>query len=262
MGAGAVYGSDASTNAVYGDYADPDDWGSGGTIGLGSSSTAGGGLVRIVAATLQLDGQVLANGGGTNDGGGGSGGGIYIAVTTLAGSGMISAAGGGSPWAGGGGGRIAVYAGDLSGFNTAAITALGGVAVAAPVSFSGGAGTVLIVQGQPHTHVRSYSPIGVNQGRVSSTIESVDLTFNMPLDIASFDSSVFFVDGQMGHIEATSMEQVGDRTYRFTFPANLIENGPYHFTLLPTLLDAEDYPLDQNRSTAFPASPTTATPLT
>ncbi len=38
------------TNATYGDYADPTDWGAG---AFGS----GGGLVRIVAGTLALDGK-------------------------------------------------------------------------------------------------------------------------------------------------------------------------------------------------------------
>ena len=47
------------TNAAYWDYANPDDWGSG---GAGPTGGSGGGLVRIVAGTLALDGQVLANG--------------------------------------------------------------------------------------------------------------------------------------------------------------------------------------------------------
>src|SRR5262249_21375136 len=49
---GASYGGlgrvqDGQTNSVYGDYADPDDWGSGG------SDTAGGGLVRLRAGSLR-----------------------------------------------------------------------------------------------------------------------------------------------------------------------------------------------------------------
>src|SRR5206468_1088977 len=93
-GVGGAYGSDGSTgivsatNPVYGDYADPDDWGSGGTNGLGTFNTSGGGLVKITAATLRLDGQLLADGVRTDDGGGGSGGGVYVAVSTLSGSGL------------------------------------------------------------------------------------------------------------------------------------------------------------------------------
>ena len=82
-----------SSNAVYGDYADPDDWGSGGG-GNNNDSGVGGGLVRISAGVLNLEGQLLADGGGSaGHWYGGSGGGIYVATTTLSGSGSISAAG-------------------------------------------------------------------------------------------------------------------------------------------------------------------------
>ena len=143
-GAGGSYGgigavsdsADARTNAVYGDYADPDDWGSGGT------GAAGGGLVRLTANTLQLDGQVLATGGFGGYGisfAGGSGGGIYVAVGTLTGNGLIKAAGGAAEYASapGGGGRVAVYAEDSAGFDLAKITAPGG-------GGSAGAGTVYL----------------------------------------------------------------------------------------------------------------------
>src|SRR4030095_5377012 len=67
---GGLGGSVGGTaNAVYGDYADPDDWGSGG------GAYQGGGLTRIRATSLRLDGQILANGLGESGGGGaGSGG--------------------------------------------------------------------------------------------------------------------------------------------------------------------------------------------
>ena len=132
--AGGSYGglgasSRGASNAVYGDYADPDDWGSGG----GPSRTSpGGGLVRIVADTFQLDGSVGANGIGPWWGtSGGAGGGVRVAVRTLSGTGYIGATGAHR----GGGGRIAVYAEDFSGFNTGRITAFGG---------TGGAGTVFL----------------------------------------------------------------------------------------------------------------------
>ncbi len=122
------------TNATYGDYADPDDWGSG-----GGGGGAGGGLVHLVAATLTLDGQLLAQG-GSGYSSGGSGGGIYVSVTTLQGQGSIQAGGGTSqgtqgtllPTPGGGGGRVAVYAQDRSGFDASRITA----PAAAPARFT------------------------------------------------------------------------------------------------------------------------------
>ena len=54
-----------SANAVYGDYADPNDWGSGSSAGQGN---AGGGLVRVTAGSLQLEGVLLANGSGSSSG--------------------------------------------------------------------------------------------------------------------------------------------------------------------------------------------------
>ncbi len=107
-----------ATNAVYGDYADPDDWGSGGAGDQGNSGGPGGGLVRIAAATLDLNGQVLADGTNVDNRSAGSGGSIYIAVNQLTGSGLIRAAGGISGnLSSGGGGRVAVYAQDFTGFD-------------------------------------------------------------------------------------------------------------------------------------------------
>jgi len=142
-----------TTNAVYGDYTHPDEPGSG--PGPSATGGSGGGLVQITANVLQLDGQLLANGGtggGTPDYAvaGGSGGGIYVNVTTLLGSGLISAAGGqgdinpdGGQGGAGGGGRVAVYAADLSGFNTTKITAFGGTGPNGGRYYAG-AGTVYL----------------------------------------------------------------------------------------------------------------------
>jgi len=111
--AGASYGGlggdsgrpDSQSNDVYGDHRYP-EWGTG---------ALGGGLVRIAADALHLDGQILAD--ANRNYGGQSGGGIYVSVGELVGSGSMSAAGGNAekyfPGAGGGGGRIAVYANNL-----------------------------------------------------------------------------------------------------------------------------------------------------
>jgi YD repeat-containing protein len=253
-------GGERGFNAVYGDYADPQDWGSG-----GGQFGIGGGLVRLQAQTLQLDGQLLAGGTSWTDfykaWAGGSGGGIAVQVAILTGAGLIRVAGGdghsiGDWWGsirggGGGGGRIAVYAQDYSGFDPSHITAPpGGIT---NVGSPGGAGTVHVVRGLLHTHVSSYSPIGRNGGFVNYSIDHVILTFNKPIDLTSFVPSDFTIDGQMGHVEATSMVLVGNATYRIDFPT-LTENGPYHFTLLPTLLDAQGFQLDQNAN-GIPGEP-------
>ncbi len=139
-GSGASHGGlggGGTTNALYDDYADPEDWGAGAPL------NPGGGLVRVNASTLKLDGKFLADG-ALGFGPGGAGGGIYVEVQTISGSGLMRA-GGGTPndcgCGGGGGGRIALYAEDYTQFGTFRITAPGG-------ANGGGAGTVYIVQGQ------------------------------------------------------------------------------------------------------------------
>jgi len=104
-GLGGVFGVSAA-NAVYGDYHDPNELGSG--SGANDGGGSGGGLVRITAGTAQVDGTILANGYTNTDGG--SGGGVLMNVVKLSGAGYISANGGaGNSYSGGGGGRVAVY---------------------------------------------------------------------------------------------------------------------------------------------------------
>ena len=129
--------SGGSANAVYGDFRDPDNPGSGGGRNTNSGGGNGGGLARIVAGTVQLDGFIRADGvAGQSGEGGGSGGGIRIDVGTLQGTGTISANGGDGN--GGSGGRIAVYYQDVTGFDLTKINAFGGVWV------NGGAGTIYL----------------------------------------------------------------------------------------------------------------------
>jgi RHS repeat-associated protein len=144
--------SAAASNPVYGDFRNPNDAGSGGGGVLNGLGGNGGGLVRIVAQTLQLDGTIMANGqnGQGDRGAGGSGGGIRIDVGTLQGTGGITARGGnGGPTGsspavgtgGGGGGRIAIYYQNAAGFNFGNVLAQGGTGNSAP---NGGAGTVYL----------------------------------------------------------------------------------------------------------------------
>ncbi len=131
-------------NGVYGDYRDPAELGSGGGEIDGGS---GGGLLRIVAETAQIDGAILAGGSpnpvGRNDAGCGSGGGIRLDVGTLSGTGRIAADGGTDlvNWSGGGGGgRVAVYYDDISAFDPERVTAHDGQSRNA----TGAAGTVYL----------------------------------------------------------------------------------------------------------------------
>jgi len=126
-----------SSNPVYGDFRDPDDPGSGGATDINAAAGSGGGLIRIVAQTIQHDGFIGANGGVSDRVGGGSGGGIRIDVATLQGTGAIRANGGNGVSAGGGGGRIAVYYQNVVGFDLTRVTAFGG-------SPNAGAGTIYL----------------------------------------------------------------------------------------------------------------------
>jgi len=132
-GLGAPASAGGQANSTYGDYHNPNELGSAGA-GPQANGGAGGGLVRVSAASVRIDGALLANGANAVDtgdwgGGGGSGGGIWLNVVSLSGSGLI-AANGGAPveWgAAGGGGRVAIYYGSLSGLDLAhQVTAHGG----------------------------------------------------------------------------------------------------------------------------------------
>lgn len=129
-------------NRVYGDYRDPNNLGSGASLG-----SSGGGLVRISARTLTLNGSIRADSaywGGNNAGG--SGGGIRLDVATLSGAGLLTANGGAGDWdgGGGGGGRIAIYASTTNSLPVANIQAYGGYQSR---SVQGGAGTIYLKTG-------------------------------------------------------------------------------------------------------------------
>ena len=179
-GLGAAW--DGSPNATYGDYHDPQEWGSGG--GRSYSSGAGGGLIRITAGSAQIDGAILANGVSVvnDNGGGGSGGGIFLTVGKLSGRGVVSANGGSSSNQGGGsGGRVAFYYTSLSGFDAATqVVAHGGVGGkgtgAVGTVFLRAAGTTgelrLVSHGTP---VGTWTPLGSSTDAVFQA-ESVILS--------------------------------------------------------------------------------------
>ena len=137
---GLGYKSDSS-NALYGDFRNPNE------VGSGGDDHRGGGLVRLIATNLILDGSINANGSGssaTNNYGAGSGGGIYIDVQNLSSSAGESAsitANGGQAYQAGGGGRIAIYYENLNNFNFDGVIAAGGNGNG---TRDGGAGTVYL----------------------------------------------------------------------------------------------------------------------
>ena len=139
-GAGDFYDGPGPAGEVYDSVYVPVLAGSGGALrtatATGFESGAGGGVVEISAGSMVLDGEILARGETmAHDESGGAGGSVLIDVSgSFAGSGRIDVSGGDSTSTltsgregGGGGGRVALYAGSLSGFDTASqVLARGG----------------------------------------------------------------------------------------------------------------------------------------
>ncbi len=139
---GYGYNNDPNGNLaeVYGDFQDPSTSGGGGSVGFGFS---GGGVVRVSAGTLTLNGRILADGQGSDRYAGSAGGSIALTLGTLGGSGTISAKGGSVYYSSGGGGRIAVSV-TTGTIDATRISAAGGSMGAAYALGSGGAGSIFL----------------------------------------------------------------------------------------------------------------------
>ncbi len=139
-GFGGMSSTFAAGGNAYDSTTNPVSIGSGG--GAGSTiGGAGGGVGQLmVGGTLQVDGNIFADGlKGTNrHSGGGAGGGLLLSAQVISGAGTISAQGGGGETpdgGGGGGGIIAIYFATNN--FTGSISAVGGAGAK-----SGGAGTI------------------------------------------------------------------------------------------------------------------------
>jgi alpha-tubulin suppressor-like RCC1 family protein len=145
---GGVGGRSSDANATYGDLSNPNELGSGGSSGnIYYFGNSGGGLIRIKALSITVDGSVLADGVASVEGAG-SGGGIFIDANTISGSGIgiIAARGGsGGNAGGGGGGRVAIYYETLT-FPRANLYASGGNGYQNTTNLNGGAGTIYLKQ--------------------------------------------------------------------------------------------------------------------
>ena len=101
----------------------------------------GGGVLRIDAGNLIVDGIIGANGGGPvgSGEGGGGGGSVWITAGKITGRGFIDANGGHACWAGGGGALAIHYTDPASTLPT-----LGAIAGHSHCGFRGGSGTVFL----------------------------------------------------------------------------------------------------------------------
>ncbi|HEY3052598.1 MAG TPA: carboxypeptidase regulatory-like domain-containing protein [Thermoanaerobaculia bacterium] len=154
--------------ATYGSITNPNEAGAAGSGGNCFACATGGGIVRIKANSLVLNGKIWSNAGGVTLGGFSSGaaGSIRLDVASLSGTGEIHAEGNGrGDFEGsGGGGRIAVYYQSMS-FDKTKIIAQGG-ANTTPSSV-GGPGSVYFQQVDATGAKISEQTLYDNRGRVT-----------------------------------------------------------------------------------------------
>jgi len=275
---GASYGglggryNNYHVNGAYGDLADPNELGSGGGGQVSTNTNIwggnGGGLVRLQAQELILDGKIQANGMGSYNRGSGSGGGIRLDVGTLSGQGRIEAVGGNTTYScgAGGGGRIAVYYDSLT-LPQENITAAGGLTLYdGNAKVNGGAGTIylkassqqygeLVIDNQSvqtRTNSTPMNPVG-RGGIISSTPDSLiasgvkwtsgaliglhfkpDINGPLVYRIADNDANVLYIDPADGDLTLSA------------FPGNQFA-GVYNFDSVTVEGNAQVYCPDQLR---------------
>jgi len=197
---GRAFEESLESGSGFGSYGDPREPGAGGNAHVdadpessGVRGGAGGGLIRVVADSLALEGRIDASGVGathseifdTTEAGAGAGGAIYLEVGALSGSGDILANGGdaksdgsGRHGGAGGGGRIAIHYDSIDAFG-GDLSVRGGGVLPGPASTDlsiGGAGTIFLrerantlgdlsVDGEGRVTSRRYSTfLGVSGG--------------------------------------------------------------------------------------------------
>ena len=257
-GSGGGYGGQggpSSTGAPggtnYGSATQPVDFGSGGGHGAATvtGGSDGGGALRLsVVGSLNVDGNVSANGnpGAQDDSGGGSGGSVWITAGALSGAGNIAAMGGsGAPLGGGGGGggRIAIYAPTNNFAGTTNANGGSGVSPGQP-------GTIFLSSALPDFQIISQSPTGL----VSNLVNYVDLNFNEAMDPASVSASDFTLVVPGGGLAPVLSAAVsGPSSVRVSFPAqNLL--GDYSVQAATTITNIFGLPLAQAYSGTFTIS--------
>ncbi|MBN2450843.1 MAG: hypothetical protein JXR77_10670, partial [Lentisphaeria bacterium] len=211
------------TNAIYGSDADPVLPGAGG-CGNTSLSTDGGGVLRLRAGAIALDGAICAGGvsgvdaGWGHGDGGGAGGSIRLDVGTLTGTGWVTADGGnGQGGAGaGGGGRIALYWTDLMDLPEGRITAAGGTG--GPANAAAGS---LLMQNAPAETVAPFVVASSPRGTVLGLVSEMELTFSEPLAAATFapaDVAIVRPDGTTVPTVEVTVTPLSASVYRIAFP--------------------------------------------
>jgi len=250
-GAGGNASSGALGGVTNGSASQPVSFGSGGGQGFASitGGSEGGGAVRIsVGGTLNLDGNLTANGdyGWQDDSGGGAGGSIWITANKFTGTGILGAMGGnGDLWnGGGGGGRIAIYS--PTNLFTGITNVIGGFGWV-----NGQPGSVFLAATPIDFLILSQSPTGA----VNNTVSYVDLSFNEAVDPNSLLGSAFTFTTPAGVMDSAnlSFSSLNPTAIRVSFPVqNLV--GNYSLQVAPALTSILGQPLAQSFTGNFSIS--------
>lgn len=240
-------------NSTYGDYLAPVDLGTGGGQGDYASGSLGGGAVKLLAGSLILNGDIIANGDDGWDCGGGSGGSVWMDISgELSGSGKVQVNGGAIavpsslPTGGGGGGRIAIYYGSLDpAFN-----------LLLQLHAAGGKGSDPLndqPKGQPgtiHTEDR-LAPAFINStdpsGWTNQAAGSVVVQFDSTIDPATFTLDDVSVLGPVDAVALSGITAVDAVTYSVDFVAPVTIEGEYTVTIGPNIATPQGLNMDQDQ---------------
>ncbi|WP_201787440.1 hypothetical protein, partial [Pseudomonas sp. BMS12] len=234
----------STVNPTFGDPLHPITRGIGGRGSSSSYITRGGGALSLASRVLDLQGQVLANGGGyavSGSVGGGAGGSIWINAQLLrAGSGTaIRALGGdakGSITGAGGGGRIAIYYGQLDGFDPLT-----------QVSVAAGAGAYPAGVGSLHleNHAGAVVVLGSSLTDLTNKApERITLDFSTPIEPSSLNAQTLQLEGPDGVIAPAQISALSPVTYSVRLPQALTD-GVYELRV-SGVRSAQGRGMDQN----------------
>jgi hypothetical protein len=209
-----------TTNNPYGVVEDPSQLGSGGASYHTFPGGNGGGLVRITAGNVNVDGTILADGGIGNGDAAGSGGSIRIDTGTLTGSGTITARGGNVNNKTGcaSGGRIAIYF-DTMTLPQANLLVPGGV-YPVQAGFNAGPGTVFLKD-----HAQALGDLIADGGNIPL---SVFANAQLRSNLATFHQIIIRNGGALEigasitpHVYASSVTITGNKSRLSAVPRDL-----------------------------------------
>src|SRR5690554_6870180 len=212
----------------------------GGIEGNPSYKTRGGGSFKLTAASMLINGKILANG-MANNYSSGSGGSIWLSAGDLAGSGDINvdgASGKNYSYSGGGsGGRVAVYYAQSQGSLINRLSVKG-------AENAGQAGTVYTNQRQLAVLVSDTSPS--NTGYVIESLNSFIVRFYQPIDAQTFTTEDVRINGSV-HNNLT-ISQLSATEFLVTLTEPITKIARHEIIIGPHIASINGALMDQNQN--------------